>query len=81
MLPFRANKSVADVTREDFYAATLLSFVRPSFRNPAPLLVLVSALRGSRSTTSKTIPMNLIVVNESREESLEKGANSLVQNA
>lgn len=81
LLAFRAINSVVDITREVFYAITPLSYVRSFARNLASSLALVLTLEGSHSATSKTVPIDLIVVSESRKESSEKGMDSLVQNA
>lgn len=55
LLAFRANKSVTDVTREVFHAATLLSSIWPSIRNPTPLLALVLVSGDSHSAAFRTL--------------------------
>lgn len=87
---FKANKSIADVTREVFQTAAPASSARHS--TPTPTLVPMS--RGSHSATSrmsvppkalasfkvapapKEVPMEPIVVSGSTESSLTEGSRS-----
>lgn len=58
---FKANKSIADETREVFQAATLVSSAHPSARTPAPSLALVLMSRGFRFAASRTsVPFKML---------------------